>query len=62
MNPLVIIVLAGPLIAFATAINFAFAQGDEWTAAEVLSVLTLAVVIGVAFARIALAAVSGLPF
>ncbi len=63
MNPLVIVLLAGPLIAFATAINFAFTQGDEWTAVEMLSVLTLAVVIGVAFARIAFAAAgTGLPF
>jgi hypothetical protein len=63
MNPLVIVVLAGPLIAFATAINFAFTQGDAWTAVEMLSVLTLAAVIGVAFARFAFAAAgSGLPF
>lgn len=62
MNPLVIVLLAGPLIAFA-AMNFAFTQGDGWTAVEMLSVLTLAALIGVAFARIAFAAAgTGLPF
>jgi uncharacterized integral membrane protein len=63
MNPLVIIVLAGPLIAFATAVHFALLNGGEWSLPEIAGVLTLAVVTGAAFARIAFAAAgTGLPF
>jgi hypothetical protein len=57
MNPLVIVLLAGPLIAFATAVNFALLNGGEWSPPEIAGVLMLAAMIGAAFARIA-----GLPF
>jgi hypothetical protein len=63
MDPLVIVLLAGPLIAFATAINFALLNGGDWSLPEIAGVLMLAVVIDATFARIALAAArSGLPF
>jgi hypothetical protein len=51
MNPLAVFLLAGPLIAFVTAINFA-----EWSLSDIAGGLTLAAVIGAAFARIDFAA------
>jgi len=50
MNPFVGFLLAGPLIAFVTVINFA-----EWSLSDIAGVLTLAAVIGAAFARIGFA-------
>ena len=35
MNPLVGFLLAGPLIAFVTAINFALLHGDEWSLSDI---------------------------
>src|SRR5713101_7050736 len=57
MNPLAVFLLAGPLIAFVTAINFA-----EWSLSDIAGGLTLAAIIGAAFARIGFAAWIGLPF
>src|SRR5216683_7502059 len=62
MNPLAVVLLAGPLIAFVTAINFALLHGDEWSLSDMAGGLTLAAVIGAAFARIGFAAWIGLPF
>src|SRR6266851_1568207 len=62
MNPLAVFLLAGPLIAFVTAINFALLHGDEWGLSDIAGVPTLAAVIGAAFARIDFAAWIGLPF
>ena len=63
MDPLVIVLLAGPMIAFATAINFALLKGDGWSVADIAGVITLTAVIGAEFARIAFAAAgAGLPF
>src|SRR6266851_2243352 len=62
MNPFVGFLLAGPLIAFVTAINFALLHGDEWSLSDMAGVLTLATVIGAAFARLGFAAWIGLPF
>jgi hypothetical protein len=63
MNLAVIVLLAGPLAAFATAISFALMRGEDWNLAEMLCVLTIAVLIGMAFARIGLGASGGgLPF
>ena len=57
MNPLAVFLLAGPLIAFVTAINFA-----EWSLSDIAGGLTRATVIGAAFALIGVAAWIGLPF
>jgi hypothetical protein len=62
MNPLAVFLLAGPLIAFVIAINFAFLHGDEWSLSDIAGVLTRATVIGAAFLRIGFAAWIGLPF
>jgi hypothetical protein len=63
MNPLAVVLLIGPLIAFVTAVNFALLNGGDWSLPEIAGVLMLAVVIDATFARIALAAAgSGLPF
>jgi hypothetical protein len=62
MNPLAVVLLAGPLIAFVTAINFALLHGDEWRLSDIAGGLTLAAVIGAACARIDFAALIGLPF
>ena len=35
MNPLAVFLLAGPLIAFVTAINFALLHGDEWGLSDI---------------------------
>ncbi len=34
MNPLAVFLLAGPLIAFVTAINFALLHRDEWSLSD----------------------------
>lgn len=63
MNPLAFFPLAAVMIAFVTAVNFALLNGGDWSLAEIAGVLTLAAVIGAAFARIAFAAAgTGLPF
>jgi uncharacterized integral membrane protein len=63
MNPLAVFLLIGPMIAFVTAVHFALLNGGEWSLPEIAGVLTLAVVTGAAFARIAFAAAgTGLPF
>jgi len=62
MNPLAVFLLAGPLIAFVMAINFALLHGDEWSLSDIAGGLTRATVIGAAFALIGVAAWIGLPF
>ena len=57
MNPFVGFLLAGPLIGFVTAINFA-----EWSLSDIAGGLTLVAIIGAAFARLGFAAWIGLPF
>ena len=62
MNPFVGFLLAGPLIAFVTAINFALLHGDEWSLSDIAGGLTLAAVIGAACARIGFASWIGCRF
>ena len=62
MSPLALFPLTAVVIAFVTAANFALLNGGEWSLPELAGVLTLAAVIGAAFARIAFAGGTGLPF
>jgi hypothetical protein len=62
MNPLAVFLLIGPLIAFVTAVQFALINGGECSLPEIASVVTVAAVIGAAFARVAFAGGTGLPF
>ena len=62
MNPLAVFLLIGPLIAFVTAVQFTRINGGECSLPEIAAVVTVAAVIGAAFARGAFAGGTSLPF